>query len=1102
MDVFETAYEQLNGEQKQAVDSIDGPVLVVAGPGTGKTQLLSMRVANILRKTDELPENILCLTFSEAGTKNMQERLRGIIGPAASKVGVFTFHGFGTEVINRFPEYFFNGADMQPVDELGRHRLFDEALASLGGRNYFTMRFDNEYTMLAAAQELVSDMKRAGLTSKEVRAIAKRNVQFITFAEPLFSEAFSGSITKETLTKCQQLHDKLKTYQADKQKLPAGLKDLHETCMIQLAAAIEGAAASPKVTPPLTAFKTAWRNAKNRDRFVLKAREQTERLLDAADVYEKYHELLSKHRLFDYDDMIVQVVHELETNDALKASLQEQYHYILVDEYQDTNLAQARILHALADNPVNEGRPNILVVGDDDQAIYAFQGADISNVLDFSAMYPSRQQIVLRDNYRSNQQILDLARSVILQGEQRLENRFPDLNKSLKAALKYDNKPCIEQHEFTTTIDENSWLVNAVKERLANGVSASEIAVISSKHKQLQALVPFLQSEGVAVTYERRENVLEAPHILVLLMLARIMVLLQEGDVRTAESLLPELLTHPMWELKPETLWDISIKSYQNRDGSPFWLTQMQTSDDKHLRQLAEWLITTSQCVAHESLEAMLDILIGSEPVKSGEFRSPYHEYYFSSQKLAEDQTNYLDLLEQLTTLRRALRNYEPGRRLFLADLLEFAERCRQTGTKVMSTRTVADQANSVQLLSAHGAKGLEFETVFIIDCNEDNWAKVNGNRGVSYPLNLAQLKRGGRTSDDQLRLFFVGLTRAKNRLYLSRSTHDDKGSERLALSYLATETAQMLAPITAHPPLAQQALEQALELDWHARHRRAIKQHGSALGAILANFQLSATALDTFLDLEYAGPQAFFERQLLRFPTALKPSLAFGNAVHHMLQTAHVSITNGQPQTIGELLDVFKRSLERMRLSPKNETYWLERGRVALPRYLEKRLPTFTAAQLAERDFKSQGCAVDEARLTGKLDVLEIKEREVIITDYKTGTPTSHWSFDNLTSNTRLYQYRRQLMFYKLLVETSAAYGGRYHTKTARLDFVQPTKDTDELLELTLHFDDSEVERLKKLIVAVWKHVMALDFPDTSRYGTKLADIKQFEQDLIDGTI
>ncbi|MCA9335203.1 UvrD-helicase domain-containing protein, partial [Candidatus Saccharibacteria bacterium] len=128
---FSGRYKKLNENQRRAVDTIDGPVMVIAGPGTGKTELLAMRAANILKQTDALPENILCLTFTEAGSVAMKKRLTSIIGRDAYNVSVFTFHAFGTDIMGRYREYFYNGADFSAADDLARHRIITDILDSL-----------------------------------------------------------------------------------------------------------------------------------------------------------------------------------------------------------------------------------------------------------------------------------------------------------------------------------------------------------------------------------------------------------------------------------------------------------------------------------------------------------------------------------------------------------------------------------------------------------------------------------------------------------------------------------------------------------------------------------------------------------------------------------------------------------------------------------------------------------------------------------------------------------------------------------------------------------------------------------------------------------
>lgn len=180
---FAKRYKQLNAAQKQAVDLIDGPVMVIAGPGTGKTELLSVRAANILKQTDTLPENILCLTFTESGATAMRERLIGIIGKDAYKVAIHTFHGFGTEIINQNREYFYRGALFQPADDLNRYEILRSIFDELDYKNPLASTMNSEYTHQSDAAKVISELKRSGLTSDELLAVLDASEATIDAAE-------------------------------------------------------------------------------------------------------------------------------------------------------------------------------------------------------------------------------------------------------------------------------------------------------------------------------------------------------------------------------------------------------------------------------------------------------------------------------------------------------------------------------------------------------------------------------------------------------------------------------------------------------------------------------------------------------------------------------------------------------------------------------------------------------------------------------------------------------------------------------------------------------------------------------------------------------
>ncbi|MDR2524472.1 MAG: UvrD-helicase domain-containing protein, partial [Candidatus Nomurabacteria bacterium] len=188
---YQTELARLNADQRRAVEQIDGPVMVLAGPGTGKTQLLSMRVANILQRTDMNPSNILCLTFTNAASINMTKRMSELFGEAAYDVAVFTFHSFAGYIINRFPEYFNDGADFSPVDEITKHELLSKILSDLPHDNPLSKFLDDQPIYLKDTVRAISDIKRAGLLPDELLSVVDENEKFIEFAEPILARFFN-----------------------------------------------------------------------------------------------------------------------------------------------------------------------------------------------------------------------------------------------------------------------------------------------------------------------------------------------------------------------------------------------------------------------------------------------------------------------------------------------------------------------------------------------------------------------------------------------------------------------------------------------------------------------------------------------------------------------------------------------------------------------------------------------------------------------------------------------------------------------------------------------------------------------------------------------
>jgi DNA helicase-2/ATP-dependent DNA helicase PcrA len=417
---LQKALTQLNHEQYQAVDLTEGPVLVIAGAGTGKTQLLSVRVGNILTKELAYPAQILCLTFTEAAAQNMRQRVMSLVGKQAFKIPIFTFHSFAVEMINHYPEYFFGGNNFQPIDDILRKTVFTEAFEALSHDDpLYSYHPELGWTYLDASMQMVNDLKDAGLSPDDFGEILDHNEEFLSQIQPLFAELFADKrINTITWDSWNQFGDRLQDVLPQFMDREWGFH-LYDPIWTQLIASVPQLSQDDFAGKgsPLKTFRDQW--------FVKDSLIDTTnlpKLRSLLSIYRYYQERLEEQGLYDFSDMLVQLIHVMKENPEFAALIQERYQYVMIDEFQDTNGAQMEIVYQLLNHPVHERRPNVLVVGDDDQAIYKFNKATVANIQNFQQLFDDVQVVTLKTNYRSPQAIIDYADEFISQAVQRLAN--------------------------------------------------------------------------------------------------------------------------------------------------------------------------------------------------------------------------------------------------------------------------------------------------------------------------------------------------------------------------------------------------------------------------------------------------------------------------------------------------------------------------------------------------------------------------------------------------------------------------------------------------------------------------------------------------------
>ncbi|MBI3634406.1 MAG: ATP-dependent helicase [Candidatus Yonathbacteria bacterium] len=1057
---FEERYAKLNTTQRLAVDTTEGPVLVVAGPGSGKTELLSLRVGNILKQGQVSPHNILCLTFTDSGALNMRERLVDLIGKDAYRVSIFTFHAFCNHIIARYPEYFWSATHFSQANDIARAEILTEIFSSLPHKHPLaSFHPEKGFVYLRDTADRIKHIKSYGLNALEYEAVIKELPKEYAKISTILTD-WPERLSIKNLEIISTI--------------ALSLDALKGTTSLYLARTLKQAMVASEAlgkTTPLADWKSEY-TVKDEDRLCLKDAYNKEKIFAVAEIYKRYQVACYERALYDYDDMIIEVAHALKRESILRNALEEQYQYIMIDEFQDTNEAQMSLVRAITGNTIHEGRPNVCVVGDDDQAIYKFQGAEISHIIDFrDTTYTDVKTIVLDKNYRSTAPVLNLARTLITQGSGRLENKYKDISKLLSSENKALPQGAITIHSYSSDVEEYAHVARAVREAMDKGAEPNDIAILSRGHRELRAILPYLDREQIPYEYVKKANVFDEPHVKILIdMCAYISsIMKQEG---TAEHLLPHFLAHPCFHIDRQELFSFAVEIKEKHQS---WTEALIKTELPHIKELGGLLAELAIEGATTPLEHILETFM----TKSG-----FKEFYFSRETIKKSPTTYVSFLASLKTFIESLREWKEGDALFVSDVAPFVQMHIDHDIALISESPFMKDENSVQLMTAHKSKGLEFGTVFIISAHDKLWTRPPRTNIAPLPSPLLPLMQpAGDTEDDFIRLLYVAITRAKHTLHIS--------SHETPVRFLPEGTAHAekatSVPIEAHENALALSKAPYKENEWVLLKR------------LIQNYHMPVTHLNNFVNILEGGPLYFLEQNLLRFPQPMNTSGVYGTAMHKAIEEIimYPKFNAGEKAPLTHIIAIFHKEINRGRLPKKEQTKQTERGEKVLARFYELTEDYFLPDDKIEIDMKSEGVMIGEAHITGKLDFLRLANGSYEVLDFKTGKVFHSWDEARTdVDKIKLHNYRLQLIVYKLLLENSINFKDTPVAKNALL-----FTEEDPLAELALDATDVEIERAKKLIEAVYKKIITLDFPDISAYPKTYTGVLQFEEDLIEGT-
>lgn len=1024
-DIYQQAFAKLNHEQQQAVTTTEGPVLVIAGPGTGKTQILAARIANIIAQNDNKAEDVLCLTYTDAGAIAMRKRLLQFIGPDAYQVEVQTFHAFCNMVIQENLDHFgLRGLDA--VSELEQiafvHRIIDGF-----SKNHPLKRYTGDvYYETKKLLSLYEQMKRENWTADYLKK------QVDTYLEDIKTR--DEYIYKKTTKYGKAGELKQKIYDAEVNR------------MTQLKA--------------------------------------------AADTFDTYHNLMQQNNRYDFADMILWVIDAFKQKPDMLSQYQEKYQYFLVDEFQDTSGAQNQVLQLLIQY---WDSPNIFCVGDDDQSIYRFQGANVENIQHFKNQYLQQglTEIALVENYRSTQYILDAARALI--GNNKIR-----LNPDKKLLAKNANpdwlavKPVLT--EYYNSAHEAVAITKQIETLQQQGVALSEIAVIYRKHAQAQDMITYLQAKNIGVNTKKKVDILHEPLIKKIIHLMRYLAA-ETHKAHTGEAYIYELLHYDFFRIPPIEIARISVevssKNFSERKTT--WRDEIKNAIRKSPSNLFTQELQQGKELAYASKVIEQWIKDAVNLTTQQLIERVINESGLLAQSLTGATKRWdMQLLHTFFDFVKSECSRKP--RTTLKHLLETIDLMLDQQV-ALPTQLIAFAEDGVHFLTAHASKGLEFEHVFMMGCTTKAWEKSANNFDFKLPDNVFTQDKTAIGEDEDAesrRLFYVGITRAKHALYISYPKLDNNGKD--------LEKSRFVAELETHAALGTQAVALPDDdlIEFTLKVLQQVKTTPPAslfdnefVDELLQKYSLSVTHLNNYLKC----PTAFYFNNLIRVPAPLSAAMTFGSAVHYALEMLFRNMNanaDKQFEPADEFVKDFKWYMRRFEdsFTPSEYKRRIEYGEEILPPFYHKYIGQWNKITSIERSYRN--VVMEGVPLNGKLDKIEFDGTNVNVVDYKTGqferAKTKFGPPDEVKKNKAIEEgkepkfedefggdYWRQAVFYKILIDHDK--NTLWQMLSAEFDFVEPDKATGEYIKQRVAITTEDVNVVKKQITDTYANIKAKAF-------------------------
>lgn len=843
--------EGLNKEQESAICHKGSPLLIIAGAGTGKTTVITRKIAWLITSEKIPPLEILATTFSDKAAYEMENRVDVLIPYGYANYTISTFHSLGDRILRDNALEIGLPSDFKVLTNAEQVIFLREHLFELPIKRYRPLTNPTKY--LQALVKLIVRCKDEDIEPLE----------YISCAENLPS-------------------------QSDEE------------------------------------------------------RDYKERQIEISYCYKKYEELMREKGLIDFGDQITLTLKLFRENPHILQSYRDRYSHILVDEFQDTNFSQFKMLKML----ISE---NITVVADDDQSIYKFRGAAISNILNFQKAFPNYKIIVLKKNFRSNQPILDTSYRLIQNNNpDRLEYR-EGIDKHLEGKSPGGKRPIFIRYESAS--DEADGICKIIREKIKEGESPGNFAILVRQNSDAEIFKRTLNLFGIPSHFSGDTGLYFQPEIRLLLAFLR-------------------LINNP-----DDTLSLYYLSQSEVYQMNQYDLTRLMVESSNKKRSLwsvfnnPETIILDETKEIIERIKADITRFIGSSSkLSGGEIL-----YQFLSSSLLPSLTSNLSKENERKLLNigrffEIIKNIQPLLRYNrLVELVLYFDLLIESGDDPGAVEPEPEE-ELVRILTIHKAKGLEFKYVFMPGLVQRRFPSSNRPELLEIPSVLIKdiLPSSDFHLQEERRLFYVGMTRAKEELYLTSAR--DYGTKR---PWKISQFVYEALDISKEPPRVSSVIDKIEGIKEVSEETKEEEREGL--------ITLSHYQIDDYITC----PLKYRYVHILKGFIQKHPAVIYGNSLHSAVSFYNKRKKEGKKTTISDVLNIFEASWSSEGfISLEHEERMKEEGKKTLIRFFEKEEKEGLVPTYVEWDFKLG--LKDNIKLIGRFDRVDVFDDKVVISDFK----------------------------------------------------------------------------------------------------------------------